>query len=328
MEVRLVTVTNFCLGHIRIYIMNCLNKINLTRFIPKNPPPNMIQKCLRYILSPSLYSYFFKSPQQPVRVSSLIFNRYTLITIASIAYRVAMRRKTRAGLKVGTPTSARKLKDEEDLVIATVDSDSGGDESGVQRSDKDVKRAKVESSDKEKSDNGIATRKIILGRPISGKAFFNCGVIKLFSDLGFESLIVDLPKICYPSLVREFYLNLHENPSGQIVSFVSDTKITLSPMFLNAIIQAPPSPVSIHTKRGFKQLNDFSVKDQFLVLFGQDVPTETFPSTTQILPLAHVVFKVSIENLCPRLGTRSNLSAQDVVVVSMLWLGSPLMLGT
>ena len=108
-----------------------------------------------------------------------------------------MRRKTRAGLKVGTPTSGRKLKDEEDMVIATVDSDSGGDESGVQRSDKDMKRAKVESSDKEKSDNGIATRKIILGRPISGKAFFNCGVIKLFSDLGFESLIVDLPKICY-----------------------------------------------------------------------------------------------------------------------------------
>ena len=72
-----------------------------------------------------------------------------------------MRRKTRAVVKGGTPTSGRKLKDEEDVVIATVDSDSGGDESGVQRSDKEMKRAKVESSDKEKSDNGIATRKII-----------------------------------------------------------------------------------------------------------------------------------------------------------------------
>ncbi|XP_063948186.1 uncharacterized protein LOC135152259 [Daucus carota subsp. sativus] len=238
-----------------------------------------------------------------------------------------MRRKTKAGIKMGTPTSGRKLRDEEDLVIATVDSDSGGEESGVQRSEKDLKRAKVDSSEKEKSDNNISTRKIILGKPLSGKAFFNCGVVKLFSALGFESLIVDLPKIFYPSLVREFYLNLHVNPSGQIVSFVSDTKITLSPMFLNAIIQAPPSPVSIHTKRGFKHFDDFQVKDQFKILFGVESSTETFPSTTQILPLAHAVFKVSIENLCPRLGTRSNLSAQDVIVVSMIMAGKPFDVG-
>lgn len=63
------------------------------------------------------------------------------------------------------------------------------------------------------------------------------------------------------------------------------------------------------------------MKDQFHVLFGADGPTETFPFTTQILPLAHALFKVSIENLCARLGTRSNLSAQDVIVVSMVMAG-------
>ena len=57
------------------------------------------------------------------------------------------------------------------------------------------------------------------------------------------------------------------------------------------------------------------------MLFGADGPTETFPSTTQILPLAHAVFRVSIDNICPRLGTRSNLSAQDVIVVSMFLFG-------
>ena len=94
----------------------------------------MIQKGLRYILSPSLFSYLFKSPHQPVRVSSLILNRYTLVTIASIALRIAMRKMTRAAVKGGTPTSGSvqwKLGDEEDIVIATVDSDSGADESVV-----------------------------------------------------------------------------------------------------------------------------------------------------------------------------------------------------
>lgn len=98
-------------------------------------------------------------------------------------------------------------------------------------------------------------------------------------------------------------------------------------MFLNAIIQSPHSPVSIFTKRGFVQLENFEVKDQFHVLFGADGPTETFPSTTQILPLAHALFRVSIENISPRLGTRSNLSAQDVIVVSMILAGKSFDLG-
>ena len=69
------------------------------------------------------------------------------------------------------------------------------------------------------------------------------------------------------------------------------------------------------------------MKEQFKILFGVESSTETFPSTTQILPLAHAVFKVSIENLCPRLGTRSNLSAQDVIVVSMIMAGKPFDVG-
>ena len=166
-----------------------------------------------------------------------------------------------------------------------------------------------------------------MGKPLSGKAFFNCGVVKLFSNLGFESFLADLPKICYPTLVPEFYVNLQPNTSGQYVSYVNNTKIQLSSLFLNAILFTPPSRVSIYTKRGFKQFDDFDVKHQFNMLFGADGPVETIPSTTQILPLAHVVLKVSIENLSPRLGTRSNLSAQDVIVVSMILAGKKFDLG-
>ena len=311
--------------------MQYLNNINLTRFIPKNPPPNMIQKVLKYILSPSLFSSIFKSSQTEPRVLSFLFNRYTLLTIATIGARLAMKKKTRASAK--TPTSAmtkRKLIDEDDLDLdRLVDIESSDEQSGVRKSGTVAEKSKKAKMGMESASEArdLGSRKIILGKPLSGKTFFKCGVVKLFSELGFESFLVDLPKVCYPSLVREFYENLQPNTSGLYVAYVNNTKITLSSLFLNAILKTPPSPISIFTKRGFKQFDDFTVKDQFNLLFGTDGPCETFPSTTQILPLAHALFKVSIENVCPRLGTRSNLSAQDVIFVSMLMAGKSFDMG-
>ena len=313
------------------YIMSFITKISFTNIIPKSSPEIIIKRFLKSIISPSLYSFLFKSSQQPSRVLSLFNNRLFQLTIATIGARVAMKKKTRASMK--TPTSAstvtkRRLIDEDDteLDAELVDVESSDEQSGVRKVEKSGKKARMSVEEKTEG-QGLEDRKIILGKPLSGKAFFNCGVVKLFSNLGFESFLVDMPKLCYPSLVREFYSQLSENASGQYVSFVADTKITLSPLFLNAILKTPPSPVSIYTKRGFKQLDNFSVKDQFHVLFGADGPTETFPSTTQILPLAHALFRVSIDNVCPRLGTRSNLSAQDVIVVSMLLSGKSFDIG-
>ena len=144
----------------------------------------------------------------------------------------------------------------------------------------------------------------------------------MFEDLGFQSFLVDLPKICYPALVREFYANLQLVGSDQYVSFVSDVKICLSSMFLGAILKIPPSTVSIHTKRGPKNVEGFSHQDQLKLIIGLESVSEgVFPSTTQLLPLAQALFKLSIENVSPRLGTRSNLSSQDIVVVSMIMAG-------
>ncbi|XP_017227470.1 uncharacterized protein LOC108203224 [Daucus carota subsp. sativus] len=292
----------------------------------------MIQKCLRYILSPSLYSYLFKTPQPPNRVSSLLLNRFTLLTIATIGARLAMKKKTRASMRATTYSATkRKLIDEDELDLDSkmVDIESSDEISGVRKSgtaaEKSKKAKQVVEAGSEIRDLG--SRKIILGKPLSGKAFYNCGVVKLFADLGFESFLVDLPKVCYPNLVREFYLNLFENPAGQYVSFVSDTKITLSPLFLNGILKTPPSPVSIFTKRGFKEVVNFGIKDQFKTILGYECDNDTFPSTTQLIPLAHALFKVSIENISPRLGTRSNLSAQDVVVCAMLMSGKSFDMG-
>ena len=144
----------------------------------------------------------------------------------------------------------------------------------------------------------------------------------MFEDLGFQSFLVDFPKICYPALVREFYVNLQLVGSDQYVSYVSDVKICLSLMFLGAILKIPPSTVSIHTKRGPKDVAGFSHKDQLMLLTGsENVSENAFPSTTQLIPLAQALFKLSIENVSPRLGTRSNLSSKDIVVVSMIMAG-------
>ena len=80
--------------------------------------------------------------------------------------------------------------------------------------------------------------------------------------------------------------------------------------------------MSIHTKRGPKDVEGFSHNDQLKLITGSENVSDTmFPSTTQLLPLAQALFKLSIENVSPRLGTRSNLSSQDIVVVSMIMAG-------
>lgn len=44
-------------------------------------------------------------------------------------------------------------------------------------------------------------------------------------------------------------------------------------------------------------------------------------STTQVTPLAHLLFMVCRNNICPRAGNRSNFTCQDVIVVSMIMTG-------
>lgn len=304
--------------------MNFLRNISSFNFIPKTTPLIIVKRVLKYLLSPRLFNYIY-SPPRDARVLSLFARKVLVFTIASIGLRLAMRKKTRANVKAHTPqptstSQKRKLIDETSDELVTVE--SGDELSGINRGDTGVESGQKKVKSEVSAVRGLAGRKVIMGKPLSGKTFYSCGIVKLFEDLGFQSFLVDMPKNCYPALVREFYANLQLVGSDQYVSYVSDVKICLSSMFLGAILKIPPSTMSIHTKRGPKDVEGFSHKDQLKLITGSEIVSENaFPSTTQLLPLAQALFKLSIENVSPRLGTRSNLSSQDIVVVAVLMAG-------
>lgn len=166
----------------------------------------------------------------------------------------------------------------------------------------------------------LTNRSILPGKPIVGKYFQQCGALKLFQDLGLESFLIDLPKVYYSDLVREFYGNLHEDKFGNCVSMVRDKKIRLNPSVLNSILKIDDmSEVDVFTSKGFISLPEFTAVEQLQTLFGPiKVMDLSPPTTTQVTPLAHLLFMVCRNNLCPRAGNRSNFTCQDVVVVSMI----------
>lgn len=107
----------------------------------------------------------------------------------------------------------------------------------------------------------LAIRKVLFGKPLSGKSF-QYGLFKIFSDLGFESFLLKMPKLCYPNLVKAFYSSLHVDISGYYVSTFSNVMITLSLLFLSVIIKIHnPSSLYIHNKRDRKFLDGFSALD-------------------------------------------------------------------
>ena len=256
--------------------MNYFRTLTSFTFIPKNTPLIIVKRVLKSILSPRLFNYIY--PPRDARVLSHLLRKLFVLTIVSIGLRVAMRKKTRANIKAHTPqptptSQKQKLIDEEDDELVTVD--SGDKLSGVNRDEIGIESNQKKPRPEVLAVRGLAGRKVILGKPLSGKAFISCGIVKLFEDLGFQSFLVDLPKVCYPALVREFYPNLKLVGSDQYVSFVSDVKICLSSMFLGAIFKIPPSTVTIHTKRGPKDVQGFSHQDQLKLLTGLDNVSES-----------------------------------------------------
>ena len=175
------------------------------------------------------------------------------------------------------------------------------------------------------TDHGLDTRPIIPGTPITGKLFQTSGAFALFQNMCMDSFITDMPKVFYPELIREFYANLTQDKFGNCISTVHDKKIRLNPPVLSSIIKFESlSETEVFTGKGYVGLPDFSVVDQFKHLLG----LETFsdenpqpPSTTQVTPLAHLVFKICRSNVCPRGGSKSTFSCQDVTVVAMILAG-------
>ena len=147
----------------------------------------------------------------------------------------------------------------------------------------------------------LFNRKIIYGRPLSGKAFHSCGSVKMFQALGFESFLVDMPKECFPEFVQEFYVNLTTDKFGNYVSNVQDKIFTLNVPIMNCMLRIEsPSDLSIYTKKGPVVIEGFGPLDQLNTVRGMNGILEfNYPTTSNVTPMAHLMFKVCLDNICP-----------------------------
>lgn len=155
----------------------------------------------------------------------------------------------------------------------------------------------------------MGNRKIIFGRPLEGKTYIQCGAMNVFTQLGFESFIKDLPKDCYPNYVYDFYANLSIVKPGMFVSFVRGKKIMLTRSVLNSILGIDnPSSMSICTNKGPVEIEGFSILEQLkLIRNVSDLTEYVAPTTNTVSLMARLLFKVGVANVNPRLGSRSNL---------------------
>lgn len=97
-------------------------------FILKTLPYLILKRGIKQVSTSSLFSSLLHRPKTRSRVVTLIFNKYTLVAISSIALKLTMRKETKANskgqgnarLKDSTPVASRtklKLRDDDDLDI-------------------------------------------------------------------------------------------------------------------------------------------------------------------------------------------------------------------
>ncbi|KAK1368486.1 hypothetical protein POM88_034578 [Heracleum sosnowskyi] len=109
--------------------------------------------------------------------------------------------------------------------------------------------------------------------------------ITTFQDFGWESFWVDMPKVYYPDLIKEYYAILRTDKFGNVYSVVT----------------------------GFTEV------DQLKVLLGNVRLKDDNPhATIVVVHLAHLLFKLARSHICPRSGNKSNFTRHGVIVVSML----------
>ncbi|KAL1823246.1 hypothetical protein ACET3Z_010024 [Daucus carota] len=171
-------------------------------------------------------------------------------------------------------------------------------------------------------DYNFVNRKVIYGKSVVGSEFTDCGLVDIFESIGMRSLI-DLPDVCYPFLVREFYANLHEPSKGRYVSRVRDQGIVLNATILNGMLEVKnltDDLVVPLTKKGICDLfEDLPELEQHALVRGDVDNTDvTLPTTAMLEPMAHLLFKICRTNISPRVGSRSLLTCQDLILVSLL----------
>lgn len=93
----------------------------------------------------------------------------------------------------------------------------------------------------------IGHRNILFGKSVLGDEYTQCGLIKLFDDLGMLP-IINFPHACYSALVQEFYANIHVDKDEDYVSLVREQGICLTLLLSKptapATQSSPIAPVS------------------------------------------------------------------------------------
>lgn len=73
------------------------------------------------------------------------------------------------------------------------------------------------------------------------------------------------------------------------------------------------------TKKGPVEIKGFTMLDQLKQLRDVNYLIECVaPTTNTITPTAHLMFKISLANINPRLGSRSNFDVQDITTCAMI----------
>lgn len=236
-----------------------------------------------------------------------------------------MTRTRKSGLIANTPSSKK------DKVLIELDNvaHNSGDEVSQTPESKRLKGTPLFASpefESRFSTMELGTRNLITAPLLDSKIIApltDVGIIKLFEDVGIDSFILNLPKVYYPDLVREYYANLHSDKFGNICSTVNGKKIQFNTSLFSSILDVDyESELDVYTAQTALEFPDFSVKDQLSILIGSDLVGEFAPpSTTEVTPLAHLIFKLVRSHICPRMGNKSNFTNQDVVLVAMILAG-------
>lgn len=74
-------------------------------------------------------------------------------------------------------------------------------------------------------ENHIGTKPIAPGKSITLKLLTACGAKELIDAMGMRSFQIDLPKMYYPDLVRQFYANLDKDEFGNLTTMVNEKRL-------------------------------------------------------------------------------------------------------
>lgn len=214
-----------------------------------------------------LFSYFYPTTDVTMKAIRVLYNRYTISIDLLLGLYFKMVHKTRSNRHLYMTSQfdlKRKAKEVEDVVEETVDLD---DDEGC-RSDsitgtttQQEKCTKVSltfmSTEFEERYFALnmANRTLLFVKPCNDIVLTKCGLMMMLDNLGIGSL-ANLPKICYPSYVIEFYANLHMDKFDNYILTVRNRQIVLNFVVLYSIMKFNVYfDKDIFTKKGVVKIN-------------------------------------------------------------------------